>query len=160
MVTLLPSDRPLHLSYPPGDLYGQITLWDVDNGTPLGGPLPGGDGKATSLAFTVDANTLAAGDEDGTISTWEMRIGSWQARACRMIDAGERDLTDAERRQHLGVARVLYGSACGSVEELGVVKPLGGTGSSGPIGAADGHGPDQHQSGQVLDGMRRGRQRL
>ena len=72
-----------------GDIYGEITLWDIAN--PLH-PRPtsrpfyadsvnvslGEVGKkVTSLAFSRDSGTLAAGDDTGRISLWDVKDPAW-----------------------------------------------------------------------------------
>jgi WD40 repeat protein len=54
-----------------GDAGGQLILWDLTTGTPLG-ILPLHTDTITGLVFSVDGRTLVSSAEDGLLASWEM----------------------------------------------------------------------------------------
>jgi WD40 repeat protein/energy-coupling factor transporter ATP-binding protein EcfA2 len=51
---------------------GQIFLYDVKTGQPLGDPLIGHNGWVRTVAFSPDGKTLASGSDDNTIILWDV----------------------------------------------------------------------------------------
>ncbi len=70
-----------------------IVLWDTVSRTPIIPSLIGHDDKVTSVAFNPGAATLASGSFDKTVILWDVDLGSWQSRACRLIDEEGTDVT-------------------------------------------------------------------
>jgi DNA-binding SARP family transcriptional activator/outer membrane protein assembly factor BamB len=76
---------------------GDVWLVDVAARALLGGPIPL-EGPAEGLAMRPDGAELAVGSDDRVV-LWDLRPEAWVQAACRV--AG-RDLTEAERRDHIG----------------------------------------------------------
>jgi WD40 repeat protein len=51
---------------------GEIILWAVTTGQPIGGPLAGHTDDVWSVAFSPDGQTLASGSGDQTIRLWDV----------------------------------------------------------------------------------------
>src|SRR5262249_10462231 len=47
-------------------------LWAIATGQPIGLPITGHAGPVTSLAFSPDGETLAAGSANGTVHLWDV----------------------------------------------------------------------------------------
>lgn len=87
---------------------GTLSIYDLDAGIPIGGPLPA-DGLGR---FSADGDQLAV-DSAGGVAVWDLRPETHSAIACRM--AG-RDLTRDEWAAHLdGLGP--YRSTCGFQSE-------------------------------------------
>jgi WD40 repeat protein len=89
-----PHDRLLATASSRGD----VQLWDVPLGRPLGGALPGLPHGPVHVAFADRGSALAVLRGDGRGMLWDVRPSSWERRACAI--AG-RTLTRAEWREAL-----------------------------------------------------------
>jgi WD40 repeat protein len=49
-----------------------VRLWDLATSRPIGAPLTGHTGPVTSVAFSRDGTTLAAGSADHTVRLWDV----------------------------------------------------------------------------------------
>jgi tetratricopeptide (TPR) repeat protein len=56
-------------------LQGEIKLWDIATGQPLGGSLTGHTDHVLSVAFSPDGQTLASGSLDSTVMLWDVATG-------------------------------------------------------------------------------------
>jgi sugar lactone lactonase YvrE len=54
---------------------GEIYLWEVATGQPIGAPLQDHTGSVKSVAFSPDGTTLASSSSDDTIRLWEVATG-------------------------------------------------------------------------------------
>jgi hypothetical protein len=75
-------------------------------------PLTGHTDRIWSLAFSPDGQTLASASRDGPIFLWDMRIESWQARACQIA---ARNFTHVEWAQYF--SGEVYRKACAAWPE-------------------------------------------
>ncbi len=89
---------------------GDITLWDVASGAPLG-YLNGQLGAISSLAFSPDGNTLVTSGQNNRLLFWKVSLQAWKQRACNV--AG-RNLTWQEWETYLSETRLDYRATCPS----------------------------------------------
>jgi WD40 repeat protein len=72
---------------------GEIILWDVASGQPIGQPLLGHSNAINSVTFSQDGRTLVSGSADGSVILWDINLQTWQTLGCRIAN---RDLSPAE----------------------------------------------------------------
>ena len=55
---------------------GTIRQWDAEDGTLLGTPLVGHQGRVQTVSYSHDGSRIASGGEDGTIRQWDAEDGT------------------------------------------------------------------------------------
>lgn len=77
----------------------RITLWDVNTGAVIAGPLAGHRDEISGLAFEPGGKTFLSADSKGHLRRWDADPASWRHLARRIAN---RDLSKAERQRILG----------------------------------------------------------
>jgi WD40 repeat protein len=77
---------------------GEIILWDVATGSPIGNPMEVQTSGISAVAFSKDGTTLASASGNDSIILWDVALDSWKARACR---AAGRNLTWEEWQRYM-----------------------------------------------------------
>ncbi|HSS75944.1 MAG TPA: hypothetical protein VLV54_04290, partial [Thermoanaerobaculia bacterium] len=77
----------------------RITLWDVNTGAVIAGPLAGHRDEIFGLAFEPGGKTFLSADNKGYLRRWDADPASWRRIARRIAN---RDLSKAERQRLLG----------------------------------------------------------
>lgn len=89
-------------SQPDAHLYcsqGEVRLWHVPDGRPLGQAMIGHTDVVWRVSFSPDGQTLISAGDDARIVSWNVNPQSWQKLACNLA---RRNLTLAEWQQYLG----------------------------------------------------------
>ena len=96
-----------------GRIEGQVILWDVATGRQIGSPLtPDGGYTVRALDFDAEGRRLVSGSDLGVVVVWDVDVGSWRERACRVAN---RNLTSQEWIQFFGDEP--YRETCGGLTE-------------------------------------------
>jgi WD40 repeat protein/serine/threonine protein kinase len=82
-----------------GCTLGEIILWDVASGQPIGNPLLGHNQGVAAVAFSNDSQTLVSAAFDGTILLWDIDPDHWRTMVCRIAN---RDLSLSEWQRFFG----------------------------------------------------------
>jgi hypothetical protein len=77
-------------------LNGRLSLWDLEDGLLIGSPIPLPGRSADELSFGSTGRLYSVSGR--TVIKWDLRLGSWVARACQIA---KRNLTELEWNRFL-----------------------------------------------------------